>query len=143
MQPSTQAGTVTRDTGLVERRHAHVAGPALSGFPLTASYLTHLQLEEPSFLLHLLCNLSPAYFGTNHPVELGMFLFLLFYFGSMCEDEAGINQEASRHGTPYRIASESPAETNALLSRQPLNSCRKQTTCCLIKTHQTWPSCYY
>lgn len=96
-------------------------GLYLRGFPPTASYLTHLQLEEPSFLLHLLCNLGPAYFGTNHPVELGMFLFLLFYFGSMCEDEAGINQEAFRHGIPYWTASESPAETNArhtLLSMQ-------------------------
>lgn len=121
------------------------SGPVWSGFPPTASHLTHLQLEEPSFLLHLLCNLSPAYFSTNHSVELGMFLFLLFYFGSMCEDKAGINQEASRHSTPQWTASESSAEINtrhALLSRQPFNSCRRQTTCCLIKTYRTWPSCY-
>lgn len=56
-----------------------------------ASYLAHLELEEAPLLFHLFGDLSPTYFSTYHPVELGVLLFLLFYFGS-----AGEKNQAKR-----------------------------------------------
>lgn len=41
------------------------------------SHLTHLQLEEPTLLLHLLGDLSSAELGADHPVLLGVLPLLL------------------------------------------------------------------
>lgn len=120
-------------------------GPACTTFPFLASHLTHLQLEEAPFLLHFLCDFGPADFSADHPVELGVLLLLLLYFGSVCEGNARVSQEATGHRTPQRTASESSAERNArpcgaLQSGRPLNSRRKQAAPCHGNTlHVAFP----
>ena len=46
------------------------------------SDLTHLQLEEPALLLHLLCNLGSGDLSPDHSVLLGVFPFLLLDLGT-------------------------------------------------------------
>lgn len=41
------------------------------------THLTHLQLKDPPFLLHLLCDLCAGDLCTDHAVLLGMFPLLL------------------------------------------------------------------
>lgn len=55
-------------------------------WPLTPAWphLAHLKLEDSSFLLHLLGDLSSAELGANHPVLLGMFPLL---FLDLCAAE--------------------------------------------------------
>lgn len=40
-------------------------------------YLTHLQLEQPPLLLHLLCDLCSCDLSPDHPVLFGVFSLLL------------------------------------------------------------------
>lgn len=50
------------------------------------THLAHLELKQASFFLHLLRDLSPSDFSTDHPMLLGMLPLLLLY---LCTDKQG------------------------------------------------------
>lgn len=61
------------------------------------AHLTHLQLEQPPLLLHLLCNLSATELGANHPVLPGMLPLLLLSLRSAEIKNMRWNMFSTRH----------------------------------------------
>lgn len=53
---------------------------------LPSTYLTHLELEKTSFLLHLLGDFSSSDLSADHPVLLGVFSLLLLYLCTGTEE---------------------------------------------------------
>lgn len=58
------------------------------------AHLAHLELEKPPLLLHLFSDFSPADFGANHPMQLGVLLLFLLNFGSAA-GKARMSRDAS------------------------------------------------
>lgn len=53
------------------------------------THLAHLELKQASFLLHLLGDLSPSDFSTDHPVLLGVLSLLLLYLCTDTKESGG------------------------------------------------------